>query len=456
MTKIIDIYKKIFKVENEDDRKRFLIYFFTSTALFALSAFGIRGIIDGRVLYSVIIFSFFSVALINLLILKFTKKISLSAHIMLALMFLLEIELFCSLGEGTSALLWYYVFPPLAITLFDNKKGTIYSIFLIAVTLILLWINPVFLTNTYSKEIIIRFVFTYTVMGILINIFEYARKVAYKAYLSKLDLIKEKNEDLVSAKEELKQYNEQLYIAKEKAEENEIQLKELNATKDKLFSIIAHDLRSPFNSILGFSSLLIDEIKEINSEKPTEYINLINSAVNNTLILLDNLLSWAKSQTGQIVFKPEEINLTSVIYKIIELSNSIAEIKNISLNHNPSDEIEVYTDQNMLKTVLRNLISNAIKFTQPGGNINVFAISKQNQVEITISDDGVGMNKETINILFKIDTNYTTTGTANEEGSGLGLVLCKEFVEKLGGNIWVESEEGKGSDFKFTLPLHIS
>ena len=357
-------------------------------------------------------------------------------------MFLLDIELFCSLGSGTSALFWYYVFPPLAITLLDNKRGTIYSIFLIAVTLILLFIKPEFLTNTYSKELIIRFVFTFIVLSILINIFEYSRKVAYTEYLSNLDIIKEKNEDLVSAKE--------------KAEKNKAQLEELNATKDKLFSIIAHDLRSPFNSILGFSSLLIDEKKESSSEIHFKYLSSINSSANNTLILLDNLLNWAKSQTGQINFEPEKIALTSVIYKIIELVNSTADLKNISLSHDPSGEIEIYTDENMLMTVLRNLTSNAIKFTKPGGNIKIFAISKQKQVEITVSDDGVGMNKETINKLFKIDTNYTTTGTAREKGSGLGLLLCKEFVEKLGGNIWVESEEGKGSDFKFTLPLNIS
>lgn len=453
MANIIEAYKRIHQVDNEDDRRRFLIYFFTTTALLVLSIFGIKGIINGRVQYSVIIFSFFSLALINLLILKLSKKTILSAHIMLGLMFLLELELFLWLGVEGSGLFWYYVFPPLAITLLNNIKGTIYSLFLIVITLLLFLVKPEFLNNTYSKEIIIRFLFTYSVMGILINIFEYSRKAAHKAYLSKLDEIKEKNEDLVYAKEELKQYNEQLYIAKERAEESEIQLKELNATKDKLFTIIAHDLRSPFNTILGFSALLIDETKKISPEKSKEYLNLINSSANNTLILLDNLLSWAKSQTGQINFKPEKIALFSTIRKIVEISNSIAEQKNISLNYNTSIEIEVYTDQNILNTVLLNLICNAIKFTKSGGNISVFAISKHNQVEITVSDSGVGMNREVKNKLFKSDTNYTTLGTANEQGSGLGLVLCKEFVEILGGNIWVESEEGKGSDFIFTLPL---
>jgi signal transduction histidine kinase len=166
-------------------------------------------------------------------------------------------------------------------------------------------------------------------------------------------------------------------------------------------------------------------------------------------------LDWAKTQTGQINFNPEKLILSSIIHEVIETSNSMAKIKGISLYYIKSDKIEAFADENMLKTVLRNLISNAIKFTKVGGKIRVYAISKQGRVEITISDNGVGMNDETQNSLFSLETNETTMGTANEKGSGLGLVLCKEFVEKLGGNIWVESEEGKGSNFKFTLPLHI-
>jgi PAS domain S-box-containing protein len=238
--------------------------------------------------------------------------------------------------------------------------------------------------------------------------------------------------------------------------ESESRLRELNATKDKLFSIIAHDLRSPFNNILGFSELLTETIKNTEVAKSEKYLSLMNSSAKNTLVLLDNLLNWAKSQTGQIKIKSEKINLHSIIRDILEQSNSIAKTKNISLNQTESGEIEVYSDENILKTVLRNLISNAIKFTNQGGKIDVFVISKQNQVEITISDNGVGINNETCKKLFNISTNISTSGTANEKGSSLGLVLCKEFVEKLGGNIWVESEEGKGSDFKFTLPLNKS
>jgi PAS domain S-box-containing protein len=236
--------------------------------------------------------------------------------------------------------------------------------------------------------------------------------------------------------------------------ESEKQLKELNTTKDKLFSIIAHDLRSPFNSIIGFSELLTVNSTDLEPEEKEKFCSIINVAAKNTLILLDNLLNWAKSQTGQLHFNPEKALFSAVIQEIITLKKSLAKAKNITLEYSLSDEIEVYADINMLKTVLRNLISNAIKFTELGGNIRVLATLKDQHVEITISDDGIGMNEEKCIELFKIASNTTTIGTANENGSGLGLVLCKEFVEKNNGTIWVKSKEGKGSDFKFTLPLN--
>ena len=242
--------------------------------------------------------------------------------------------------------------------------------------------------------------------------------------------------------------------AEEALKESEIKLRELNTTKDKLFSIIAHDLRSPFNNILGFSELLIGNLKDLEVAVSEKYLGFINSSAQNTLILLDNLLNWAQSQTGQITFNPKKINLSSIIREVIEQSNSLAIAKKISLIHKQADEIEAYADEDILKTVLRNLITNAIKFTKSGGNISVIAKREQNQVEIAISDNGVGINEETCQKIFNVSTNKTSLGTANEKGSGLGLILCKEFVEKLGGRIWVESEEGKGSDFKFTLPLN--
>jgi signal transduction histidine kinase len=242
-------------------------------------------------------------------------------------------------------------------------------------------------------------------------------------------------------------------LREQELKESENQLKELNATKDKLFSIIAHDLRSPFNTILGYSDLLANNIKNYDSEKIVKFSAQINSAAVNTLVLLDNLLNWAKSQTGQITFKPVKLNLQPIITHVIEILNPTAELKNIAINCFQSNGIEVYADPYMLKIILRNLIANAIKFTNSKGSIEVKALKKDNFIEITISDNGIGMNKEALNKLFIIQTNETTVGTANEKGSGLGLVLCKEFIEKQRGEIWVESEIGKGSNFKFTLPF---
>jgi PAS domain S-box-containing protein len=240
-----------------------------------------------------------------------------------------------------------------------------------------------------------------------------------------------------------------------KQKENEIQLKNLITTKDKIFSIIAHDLRSPFNGILGFSELLSENMRDFEIEESEKYVEIINTSAKNTLILLDNLLNWAKFQTGQIAFNPKKILISKVVKEIIEASNSIAKIKNITINYNQVEDIKVFTDENMLTVVLRNLLSNAIKFTRHGGNITISTIlnENENEIEITISDNGIGMKAETLNNLFDSTIKNTSLGTANEKGSGLGLILCKEFIEMQGGKIWAESEEGKGSHFKFTTPV---
>ena len=169
--------------------------------------------------------------------------------------------------------------------------------------------------------------------------------------------------------------------------------------------------------------------------------------------MLNNLLQWAKSQSGNTNFTPNTLDLKPIIIEIFDILKSTAEIKNISLNYNESIQVEVYADKDMLKTVLRNLICNGIKFSNTNGEINISAKQKQNLIEITVLDNGVGMNEEIRSKLFEFGKNLTTSGTANEKGSGLGLILCKEFVDKHGGQIWIESEVGKGSAFRFSLPL---
>ena len=197
----------------------------------------------------------------------------------------------------------------------------------------------------------------------------------------------------------------------------------------------------------------MENIQHLEPEKSKRYLNIINSSAKTSLTLLDNLLHWAKSQTGQITFAPEKIVLSSVIKEIFELSSSSAKRKYISLNHIQTEEIVIFADVDMIKTVLRNLISNAIKFTRLHGKIDVTASKKSDSIELEVADNGVGMREEIRNKLFDFRTNKSTTGTANESGSGLGLMLCNEFIEKHGGKIGVESELGKGSIFKIQLPL---
>lgn len=228
-------------------------------------------------------------------------------------------------------------------------------------------------------------------------------------------------------------------------------LEESNITKDRLYSIIAHDLKAPFNSIIGFSELLSEHISDYNADKCREFGEYIGFSAKQSLTLLENLFAWAQSQSGKLTFNPQQIALQPVIREIVSVLESSAHIKNITLIILQSTDIEIYADRNMLMTILRNLISNSIKFTNIGGRVEISAVLKENQSEIIVSDNGTGIKPEIKNLLFSLTENITTKGTANESGSGLGLILCREFVEKHGGTIWVDSEVGKGSSFYFTI-----
>lgn len=241
-------------------------------------------------------------------------------------------------------------------------------------------------------------------------------------------------------------------LAEQALKESESRLHLLNAAKDKLFSIIGHDLRSPFNSILGYSNLLLEKKENMVPSESERFLKIIRDSADRTLVLLDNLLNWAKLQKGQLHIEPEKLDLSELIHQILNLKEPLAKAKEISIQYSPADTFELYIMEDIFKTVLRNLVSNAIKFTQKGGNIVVSAMMKKDFVEISVSDNGRGMNKGTLEGLFNLGSNTSTPGTENEIGSGMGLVLCSEFVEKMGGKIWVTSEEGKGSDFRFTVP----
>ncbi len=231
------------------------------------------------------------------------------------------------------------------------------------------------------------------------------------------------------------------------------ELHRLNATKDKFFSIIAHDMRSPFNGILGFSTILVEQIQEKNYEGIDEYARIVQKSAERALSLLMNLLEWSRSQTGMVKFSPEHIEIGILIHEVSNLFVDMAQQKSIELLIELHSKVIAIGDKDMLSSILRNLISNAIKFTNPGGRIVISAERKPDEVLFSVSDNGVGMNKAILEKIFRIDSGFSTKGTNNEKGTGLGLILCKEFVEKHGGKIWVESELGAGSEFKFTLPV---
>ncbi|MFC2104021.1 tetratricopeptide repeat protein [Bacteroidota bacterium] len=251
-------------------------------------------------------------------------------------------------------------------------------------------------------------------------------------------LLNEKNEEIESQAEELKTTNEQL--------------NELNATKDKFFSVIAHDLKNPFSSMIGFVNLLIDRYDEYDPKEIKETLQLLQNTSENAFKLLQNLLDWSRSQIGGIKFEPVSINLTKIVENNIELYHEIAKSKNIRLISEIENDTFVFADLEMINTVFRNLISNAIKFTTSGGNVKIKSINKNGYIEISVLDTGVGIDQENLQKMFRIDSKYSTVGTANEKGTGLGLILCKEFINQNDGEISVESELGKGTKFIFTLP----
>jgi len=233
------------------------------------------------------------------------------------------------------------------------------------------------------------------------------------------------------------------------------QLQELNATKDKFFSIIAHDLRSPFQGFLGMTEMMLENIGEFTTEELVKFIGEINQSAQNLYKLLQNLLDWAQLKKGSFSFTPEEFSLSTIVSENIEQINKRVLQKGITLINKVPEEQKVFVDGRMVNSILGNLLSNAVKFTRKEGEVTIKSktINNNNMLEISVADTGIGMSDSFIKKLFKIDEKVGRKGTEGEPSSGLGLLLCKEFVEKHGGKIWVESEEEKGSTFYFTLPV---
>lgn len=245
---------------------------------------------------------------------------------------------------------------------------------------------------------------------------------------------------------------EDLARKKKEIEKQKTELEKLNATKDKFFSIIGHDLRSPTSTMITLSEMLISDLESFDHDTIRELLDDVNKVAHNNLELLNSLLEWARSQQGRMPFEPRELNVRYLAEEICLEFRAMAVKKGVEIRNALQKDYPAYGDANMLSLVLRNLLTNAIKYTSNGGLIELSAKMEGDMLQIAVKDNGTGISEQNIKKLFRLDCHFTTTGTANELGTGLGLILCKEFVVKNGGSLKVDSRKGKGSTFYFTVP----
>jgi PAS domain S-box-containing protein len=288
-------------------------------------------------------------------------------------------------------------------------------------------------------------------------------------YISWRDITQRKisEEEMIELNEHLRISNE--FVETSLFEKNSLieelsatqeKLEKINSEKDKFFSIIAHDLKSPFSGFLGLTKIMAEDIQNLSMRDMQEFSKSMQDSATNLYKLLENLLEWARMKRGVTVFNPDTCMLPFMVKQVLDIQLEVAKQKQIEFINNVANDITVIADESMLNTVLRNLISNALKFTPRGGIIEVGATVQPSEdlkrsegsAVIYVKDSGIGMSADTKSNLFKLDAKVSRPGTEDEPSTGLGLILCKEFIEKHGGKIWVESEEGKGSTFYFSLP----
>ncbi len=301
--------------------------------------------------------------------------------------------------------------------------------------------------NTFRKRhLITAGLFTLLVILLILLIYQSSKLHFFKQGKYLQELVDQKTADLNRVISQLEKTNQSL-------RESEKQLKETNHTKDKFFSVIAHDLKNPFNAIMGFSEILISKGDRLSSEKSAEYYSHIYEVAKNAEELLENLLTWGKTQERAIVIHQKRINLFQIGQEMVIRHESSARLKDIDLVNNIPRGIHVFADGNMMHTILRNLITNAVKYTREHGTVTISAAVKDNMVEVIVTDTGVGMDERTLNSVFKKEELKSRPGTRNEKGTGLGLMICKEFIEQHNGRIWAESKPEQGSRFIFTVPV---
>ncbi|MBN2520988.1 MAG: HAMP domain-containing histidine kinase, partial [Bacteroidales bacterium] len=276
----------------------------------------------------------------------------------------------------------------------------------------------------------------------LLNLEQQKTRALYNETLQINNELEQKANEAIVIKEEIEKKNEELNMS--------------NATKDRFLGIIAHDLKNPISAIWGLSDLLLVDDK-MDKKQKNECVDTINKCVKHTHGLLENLLNWAMAQNKSISHNPFVHNANVIVENELKILRQVADKKQIKIENNVPADFNIYADLNMFETIIRNLVSNAIKYTYPNGHIKINArIVNDNNIlysEIAVADNGVGMVSDKIEKLFQITKDISTRGTENEEGTGLGLLLCKEFVELHNGTINVDSTPGKGSVFRFVIPV---
>lgn len=347
---------------------------------------------------------------------------------------------------GGVRVVFLFFIPAILPILFFNKKASYLSfglanfIILFTISLILYKNNSLLHlpSHNYLPTFIINIIFAFTIIFLIV--------VHFKNQITKNEKI------LTEQNRRLQQMTQEISSQRDELKANNNKLKVMNATKDKFFSIIAHDLRNPFNGILGFSDLLVKSLANNRIKDSVGYANIIYTSARNAFTLLENLLEWSRSQTGRITYHPQIVDFVRIVEKSVNVCKDFADGKGIELQISITENLSILADENMLNSVMRNLITNAIKYTPKGGRVTITAQASESLVEVAVTDTGIGMSSETMNKLFKIHEIDSKEGTEKEAGTGLGLLLCKTFIEKHGGKINVESELGKGSCFRFTIP----
>jgi signal transduction histidine kinase len=298
-------------------------------------------------------------------------------------------------------------------------------------------------TSLENKFFLVVIVIIAVVLALSLIIFTFYNKYNQEKELAKVT--EAKNKEILLSKSRLED-------AFDNIKDLNDELNDLNSTKDRFFSIIAHDLKGPVGNLKQLSDILLNDIDMLEKDELKEFTEHISVSAKSTMALLENLLEWSRMQLGKVTYEPQHFQLNMIVNQVTGLLSVSALNKQIDLKSDIDNSIWVIADINMINTVIRNLTSNSIKFTPENGKIDIKAVNQGKFIEISVNDNGVGISEENKKRLFKIEENFTTKGTSNEKGTGLGLILCQEFVEKNGGRIWVESELGKGTSFIFILP----